>query len=271
MTLALSPIEEEVVFLKATLDAIDSMVNLAAMSLHGADPESSVQFETSAHQQLFNIALVDFLSRTDKRAPVRQTSYLGALRQITASPHFCVQDSVASLRTATAEFTTWLDAEITLDVWFPSIHVQTALRVERAQYIKMTGDLSKHNLLRAVGVAEDLRDLLARQGVAVELEAALLALDDFYEWFHNHVLNYHSSTLAAFLNELRWGIHDYLGPEFSRSIVFQDGDQPMYRYSYPEGVTSQFSQESYWALMNLVRSKPCMRRFEVTKWLKLRY
>jgi len=271
MPLALTAVEEEVVFLKATLDAIGSMVNFALMSLHGNDPDSSIVFESPTHQQLFNVALVDFLSRTDKRAPVQQKSYLEALRHIAASPSFSVDDSIASLRVATADFSNWLDAEITVDVWLPSIQVQTPLRVSRVQYIKMTGDLSKHNFLRSVGVAEDLGALLSKQGVQVEIDAAILALDDFYEWFHDHVLNYHSSTLAAYLNELRWGIHDYLGPEFSRSIVWERGDPPIYRFTYPPGVTSRFGQESYWALMNLVRSKPYMRRFQVPKRSKLRY
>lgn len=271
MALKLSPIEEEVVFLKATLEAINSMVNFGLMSLHGADPESTIRFKTSSHQQLFNIALVDFLSRTDRRGPVQRNSYLGALRHIAASPHFSRQHSVAPLRSAVEEFSIWLDAEITVDVWFPSIQTQTPLSVSRVQYIKMTGDLSKHNFLRAVGVAEDLQNLLAKQGVAIELETALLALDDFYEWFHDHVLNYHASTLAAFLNELRWAIHDYLASEFSNSIVWLGGDPPAYKYTYPPGVASQFGQESYWALMNLVRIEPYMRRFQVTKWMNLRY
>lgn len=271
MQLGLTAIEEEVVFLKATLDAIDSMVNLALMSLHGTDPDSSILFETSAHQQLFNIALVDFLSCTDKKAPVQRKSYLGALRHIAKSPSFSVNDSVASLRAATTEFSNWLESEITVDVWFQSIQVQTPLRVTRVQYIKMTGNLSKHNFLRSVGVAEELQSSLARQGFQLDLDAALLALNDFYLWFYDHVLNYHSSTLAAYLNELRWSIHDYLGPEFSRSIVRHGGDPLIYKYTYPSGVASRFGQESYWALMNLVRSKPHMRRFQVKKWLKLRY
>lgn len=271
MALALTTVEEEVVFLKATLEAIDSMVNSSLMSLRGADPESSILFETSVHQQFFNIALVDFLSRTDKKAPVQQRSYLAALRQIAASPAFSVNDSIAPLRAATEEFTNWLEAEITVEVWFPSIQVETPLRVTRVQYIKMTGDLSKHNFLRAIGVAEELQALLGRQGVPVELDEALLALKDFYEWFHDHVLNYHSSTLAAYLNELRWAIHDYLVPEFTRSIVWGGGDPASYRFTYPQGVTSRLGQESYWALMNLIRIKPYIRRFQVNKWHKLRY
>jgi len=271
MPLALTTIEEEVVLLKATLDSINEMVNFAVMSLHGSDPESTIRFETRIHQQFFNIALVDFLSRTDKKAPVRQMSYLAGLRQTAATPHFSVEDSVAALRTATSNFANWLEAEITVDVWFPSISLQTPLRLPRVQYIKMTGDLSKHNFLRSVGVAEDLKALLTAQGSPVELDAALLALGNFYEWFHDHVLNYHAGTIAEYLNELRWGIHDYLAPEFSQSIVWLGGDPPMYEYTYPAGVTSRFGQQTYWELMNLVRSKPYMRRFQVTKWEKLRY
>ena len=271
MPLELTPTEEEVAFLKATLDAINSMVNFEVLSLHGIDPDSSILFATRTHQQFFNIALVDFLSRTDKKAPVKQTSYLGALRQIAENPAFSVNDSVAALRANTSDFVAWLEAEITVDVWFPSLELQMPLRVSRLQYIKMTGDLSKHNLLRSVGVAKDLQCLLAAQGVPVELEAALLALDNFYEWFHDHVLNYHGSTIAEYLNNIRWGIHEYLRPEFNRSIVWESREPPMYKFTYPVAVTSRFGQENYWALMNLVRAEPYMRKFQVTKWRKLRY
>jgi hypothetical protein len=254
MPLELTPIEEEVAFLKAILDAINSMVNFEVLLLHGSDPDSSMLFATRTHQQFFNIALVDFLSCTDKKAPVRQTSYLGALRQIADSPAFSVNDSIAALRTCTSDFVAWLEAEITVDIWFPSIGLQAPLHVSRLRYIKMTGDLSKHNLLRSIGVAEDLQRLLAGQGVQIELDAALLALEDFYAWFHDHVLNYHGSTIAEYLNNIRWSIYEYLRPEFTRSIVWESRESPKYRYIYPPGVASKFGQESYWELMNLVRS-----------------
>jgi hypothetical protein len=78
MPMTLNDIEEEVVFLKAINEIIDSMMNFAMLTLHGSDPDSSVLFETRTHQRFFNIVLVDFLSRTDKKAPVKQNSYLTA-------------------------------------------------------------------------------------------------------------------------------------------------------------------------------------------------
>jgi hypothetical protein len=245
MPMALNDIEEEVVFLKAIKEIIDSMVNFEMLTLHGTDPDSTVLFKTSTHQRFFNVVLVDFLSRTDKKAPVKQSSYLGALRAISARPSFSVDNSVAALRNATCTFVDWLEQKAIVDVRLPSINTQATIQISRLNFPKMCGDISKHNILRPVGVAEELQRTLAESGTPVELEDAMLALDDFYERFHTDILNYHS--------------------------VWEDGDPPMYRYTYPKGVAHNFAKQCYWDLMNEVRAQPYVRRFEVTKWLKLRY
>lgn len=267
----LSDIEEEVVFLKAIKEIIDSMVNFEMLTLHGTDPDSTVLFETSTHQRFFNIVLVDFLSRTDKKAPVKQSSYLGALRAISVNPSFIADDSVASLRNATYTFVDWLEQKVGVDVWLPSIDTQASIQISPLSFLKMCGDISKHNILRSVGVAQELQQTLETSGALVELGDAMLALDDFYERFHTDILNYHGSTIAEFLNNIRWGIYEYLQPEFRRSIVWERGNPPMYRYTYPNGVAHNFAKQCYWDLMNEVREQPYVRRFEVTKWLKLRY
>lgn len=271
MPLKLTPVEEEGVYLRAALEAIDSMVNFAVMSLHGNDPDCAIRFETSIHQQYFNINLVDFLSRTDPRAPVAPMFYLAALKRVCAQPCLAQDGSERELLESTQEFVDWLEAEITVDVWFPTINFNAPLSIARLEYIKMTGDLSKHNHLRAVGVAERLQRLLSNQGMPVELHGALMALDSFYESFHDHVFSYHASTLAELLNNIRWGIHGYLRPEFTQSIEREPKPSLVYRYRYPDGVVSEFGKASYWGLMNFVRSEPCMRRFRVTRWQKLRY
>ena len=77
------------------------------LDLYGSDPDTNILFETMTHQRFFNIVLVDFLSLTDKRAFIKQTSYLGALKKISKSPNFDVNGSVASLSKATHEFSDW--------------------------------------------------------------------------------------------------------------------------------------------------------------------
>lgn len=268
----LNDVEEEVILLKAVWELIDSMVNFEMLKLYGDDPNSSVRFETMTHQRFFNIVLVDFLSVTDKRAFIKQTSYLGALKKISASPNFDVNNSVALLSKATHEFSDWLNQEIEVHkIWLPSIDTETTLKLTRMAFLKMCGNIAKHNFLRLIGVAEELKGILSRSGVTVALDEAVLALDDFYGWFHSDILNYLASTIAEFLNNIRWGIYEYLQPEFERSIVWESREPPKYRYTYPAGVMSALARSYYWDLMNDVRSPPYVRRFQVTKMLKLRY
>jgi hypothetical protein len=269
--MALNEMEEEVVFLKAVQEIIDSVVNHDMLLLYGTDPDSTVVFKTPTHQRFFNVVLVDFLSRTDKKAPVKQNSYLGALKAISARPSFSVNDSVASLRSATSAFADWLNQETAVDVWLPSIDTQAKIRISRFSFLKMCGDISKHNILRSVGVAEELQQTLKASGASIGLGEAMLAQADFYERFHTDILNYHSGTIAEFLNNIRWGIYEYLQPEFRRSFTRDAGDPVMYRFIYPEQVTDGFARQCYWDLMNEVRERPYIRRFIVTKSLKLRY
>lgn len=264
-------IEQEVIILKAVKELIDSMVNFELMSLQGNDPDSNIIFDSMTHQRLFNITLVDFLSCTDKKGPIKQTSYLGGLRFISNNPSFDKGNSIKDLKISIQKFKDWLEQEVKVDIWLPSIEKDTNLSVTRFNFLKMTGDISKHNYLRAVGVAEELKKLLAKGGVSVSLEEALLALSEFYERFHTDILEYHSSTIAEFLNNIRWGIYYYLQPEFKRSIVWESEEPPNYRYTYPKDLYSEFAKACYWELMNEVRNQPYMRKFKVAKCLKLRY
>ncbi len=269
--MSLSAIEEETVFLMAVTDIIDSIMNHELLSVSGTDPDSQILFHSPVHQRLFNIILVDFLSRTDRAARVRQTTYLAALRSVASTPSFDVGGSVGALRQATAAFTEWLEQTVEVGVWLPSINATPRIGLSRVAFLKMCGDIAKHNFLRAVGVAKDLQKALAATGTSIELDDALLALAEFYERFHTDILNYHGSTIAAFLNNIRWGIFEYLRPELQRSLSRGAAVAPAGRYTIPADLNSEFARQCYLDLMNNVYNPPYVRRFEVTKWLTLRY
>jgi hypothetical protein len=44
-----------------------------------------------------------------------------------------------------------------------------------------------------------------------------------------------------------------------------------YKYPYPRDVTSGLGKTCYWDLMNDVMRQPYIQRFEVAKYLKMRY
>jgi hypothetical protein len=267
----MNAIETEVVLLKATKELIDSMVNFELLELLGNDPASEIRFRSATHQRFFNIVLVDFLSCTDERAIVQKTSYLSGLRTIGSNPSFGTANSVRSLQEATDSFTNWLQQEVQVDAWFPSLGAQTKVKITRLNFLKMCGDICKHNFLRSGGVARNLQETLSKSGTDIPIEDAMLALGDFYERFHTDILNYHASTIAEFLNNIRWSIYDYLQLEFNRSIVWESQDPPSYRYTYPKDLATAFAQSCYWELMNEVRMPPFVRRFQVTKYLKQKY
>jgi hypothetical protein len=245
-------------------------VNGEVLILLGADPNSEAHFRTATHQRLFNIILVDFLSKTDGRGPVGATSYLDGLKSISETPCLGSSDIARPLREATLAFTDWLEHRIEVKTWFRRARTEQPLAVRRIDFIKMCGNIAKHNFLRASGVAKELAALMHERGLAVEMDDALLTLGEFYERFHTDILNYHCSTIAEFLNNIRWGVYEYLQPEFQHSYVFERGEPPMYHYTYPEGVNSDLAKECYWELMNEVRFPPSFRRFQVWKTLKLR-
>ena len=267
-----SKVEKEVIFLKAINELIDSMVNHEVLDIYGTDPNSEIRFNSTTHQKYFNIILVDFLSRSDKRAIGEEHSYLSAIRSICESPNFTESDSINSLKSATEDFIAWLEQEVQVSIWLPSIEQGTVLSIKRVDFLKICGNISKHNFSRLSVTAKELMNIFKRNCINIDLGQALLVLDEFYERFHSDILEYHGGTIAEFLNNIRWGIHEYLQPEFQQSIVYNGSEHPQrYHYTYPEEINSEFAENCYWDLMNEVRLKPHMRRFQVTHYSKIRY
>ncbi len=265
-------IEKEVIFLKAITWLIESMVNFEIIDLLGNDPHSEIRFKSMTHQKYFNIILLDFLSCSDEKVLGEQQSYLRAMRAICLSPNFNKSNSIKNLAVSTQEFIDWLEQEIQTETWLPSIDTNATLSIKRIDFIKICGNISKHNFSRLSGVAKELIGLFKRNTIDITYEDALLVLDDFYQKFHFDLLNYHGSTIAEFLNNIRWGIYEYLQYEFQRSIVYEDTGYPQkYHYTYPDKINNDFAKSCYWDLMNAVSSKPYMRKFQVTRFLKMRY
>ena len=269
-------IEQEVIFLKASSETIDSIVNHEMLTLSGGEEAGEALFKSATHQRLFNIILVDFLSKSAKEVTGKSNSYLGALAlgalaEICEKPNFNQHDSVKSLKRAVIAFKKWLEHEIKVKVWLSSIELKTKLKVLRQEFIKICGNISKHNFSRLSKTVDDLKNILSRSAVELSDEDGLLIIDDFYERFHTDILGYHGSHLVEQLNNIRWGIQEYLEPEFKSSIVYEGGNLPKYRYTYPNGINTEFAKNCYWELMNDVRRRPYVRRFKTYDMLKKAY
>lgn len=264
----MNKLEQEVIYLSAVNELLRSMVNYELITLGGEGTRDSVQFKSMTHQQYFFIALVDFLSPTDKGAPVPSIPYLGALRAISNAPSFSENDSIVGLKDSVAAFTEWLHAEIAVDHWLPSINRQVEVHIPRLLLLKIVGNLSKHNSLRSVSVARELQGLLQKAGETTELYQAMLAQEEMFENFHDNVCAREVSTIVEFLNGVLWGIQNYLKPQYSRSYVPGAGGSPYYKFRRPNEIAHPYAKACYWNLMNQVRSGPILDPFTVTEILR---
>lgn len=287
--MAFNDVEQEAIILNAIWDMIDEMVNFAIFAKLGPKfHNTNLLPKTNNTRRLFHVLLVDFLSplnpgrsgSTKGQLPFNlpqppsgarssDLTFLFYLRQVCDSPK--LGPDFPPLTNSLEAFASWLEANSFVPkVWFPAIEVETDLTIERKTWIKICGDIGKHNFARLEGNVNKIVAILGRHGHPIDEGMGYLVLPEFWEWFHTHLFAYHTSTIAEFLNNIRWAIFRYLAPEYTRAYRRID-DDGMYEYLYPEGIDNPLARSMYWDLMNRCRAKPFFPEFSVTEHLKAEY
>jgi len=280
--------EREAIILNSAWEMIDGMVNWAVFVKTDQVEPSNLMFQTREQARLFVILLGDFLSeiRAFKREPVplglkpapsnarpSDLTFLFHLRQVCADPK--LGSDTTRLSAAVEAFASWLEREFTATgVTLHAIDVVADLRVTRLRYIKMCGDMAKHNLARLATNVRHLRKLLDQAGHSVSEQEAYLAVNTFFEWFHQDIFLYHSSQIAELLNNIRWAIYDYLQTEFRRSFQVPAksfAEFPTSNYLVPAEISEPVAVAMYWDAMNRSRTQPFVQRFVIPDYMKQRY
>ena len=213
--------------------------------------------------------LADMLEPVDATLLGKKAPLLDVLSDVASSPCLGSKTRARRLQSALRRLRRWLDKEVRVLVWFPTINTNIRLRIRRSDYVSICGNISKHNSSRLTGKARRLQQLLADSGASVDATDALRALDDFHEHFHTDLLVFHATTIAEMLNELPWAIHEYLVPRFARSYVSPKSEaDPRYSFKYPTDIVNQFARDRFWDIMNSVRSRPWLGRFKAAQTLK---
>lgn len=273
-----STTEQEIIALKAILEMINDMVNYQMLTNLVGSTDVSLLPTTETHQRLFNILLVDFLSAPRPfpddllSSPARagEIGYLANLEVICLNPQLDPSRKDA-LEMPLHKFLNWLNYECVVPkVWLPSIGKELDLKVRRIDFIKICGNISKHSFPRLGGNVKRLTEIFKSNSVIITDNQSYLVLPEFYEWFHDDILNYHLTTLSELLNEIRWGIHEYLFSEFQRlDVSIRTGGRSSHKL--PSECNAEIAKSMYWDLMNFVQQKPNFPRFETSKYLKMRY
>ena len=265
--------EVEVVTLKASLDLISDMVNHQMMTFSPDLSRCEIRFRDDPHQAYFSILLSDFLS-APREFFGESSDYLARLAAIGSQPHLR-SDQTALLKSASERFQRWLQETATAPMrWFPTLDLEIDLRITRRDLVTMSGNQTKHNFTQQTRQAEKLRKILKDNGQQFRFDECLIALPDFYEQMYNDIFVYHSSTMAASLNDIRWGVYEYARrerQECTESWPFDSSGQLAYRYHYPAEIKTPLGEHYYWELMNDVRDRPPIPRFVVSDLLRRRY
>ncbi|WP_331375141.1 hypothetical protein [Sinorhizobium chiapasense] len=272
--------EREAIILNSAWEMIDGMVNWAMFVKTDRVETSNLLFETRQHARLFAILLADFLSeiKAFKGDPVplglrnapsgarpSDLTFLFHLRQVCAAPKLGKEPG--ELSSAIEAFASWLEGSfITEGVNLHSINLAADLRVARFRYLKICGDIAKHNLARLATNVRHIRKILEEAGHPISEQDGYLAVETFCEWFHENIFMYHSSQIAEYLNNIRWAIYRYLQPEFVRSwhrTNIPGADFPAYSYRVPSEITEPVAVAMYWEAMNRSRKPPYVQQFRL--------
>lgn len=148
--------------------------------------------------------------------------------------------------------------------------------MKREEFLYICGNISKHNHLRLSSVAKKILRILKKSTPDIGLENAFSTINEFYEWFYDGVFHYHLSKISELLNNIDWGIQNYLLYEFYRSYTVDPEKSRQlgieyYFFKYPQNVDSDLGKIYYWELMNEIRDKPYIKKFEASKYLQGRY
>jgi len=261
-----SDIEKEIISLNIIVEVIDSIINLMLFKLQGEDAEKEVIFHTEIHQNFFYIIVVDFLSKTDRRITGlnQEETCIDLLERICEEPNFNKNDSISSLISAKNSFESWIEKKVKIDIYLPSIDRECSLNLTREDIVKICGNISKHHFARLSWVSRKICEILREDNTEISPHESLELLDDFYEEFHDNILNYHASHIAEMLNNINWGIYNYLLPEYKKFKESNSNESCI-------SIENKFVRRCYMRLMNFVERGPYLKKFESTKYLKKRY
>ena len=267
-----SAAETEAIGLCIALEAVDSITNHALLEIRFVEQypgEAEVWFLSSVHQQLFLIRTLDFAKEAGSKTLTGVSgSCIQVLEAACETRAFDIQGSSTALCVATNALRRWLDDVKPLHLWLGSLRLEATIVVSRAEFLHIAGNQSKHNLSRLSGVSTRISKALVKAGYTVPPEQVPLALDDFREHLQEDYFLYYGTWLAELLNNIRWGLQEYLFPVFQNAYRRNPENEIRYSYAYPADVTVDIPRRWFWRLMNNIRSGPPLKRFVGDHYLK---
>jgi hypothetical protein len=277
-------VEREAIVLNAVRGMIDDMVNHAIfMPLGEKRHDTNLMPTTSEALRQFGTLLRDFLSPVTAKSKqplpfglpkppngdfATDHTTLFYLHLISETP--LIGTEIESLCAVVHSFAEWLEERVFVpEVWFSNISVKVDLRIRRIDFIRISGDIGKHNFLRLAGQAKRIQKILAENEVEIDEGEAYLAIPDAWDWFHTHLFAFHARNIAEFLNNIRYAIREYITPAARRAFVRID--EFRYDFDRPDDFRDRFAGAQYFELLQSTLVEPYYPKFSVSESFKTRF
>lgn len=285
----LNSIEKEAVVLNAVLSMVDDMVNKSIFLLPGNKLyNTNLIPKNSESLRVFSILLRDFLSPVSGRgkydapfglsAPVDGDSdvdrtTLKYVVDVCKIPEIGIDSS--GVINSILKFSAWLEQSSYVEgVWLASIRLSVDLYIKRIKFIRMSGDINKHNILRLNGPAREIKKILEENGHQITKEQSYMVLEDCYDWFYEHLFSYHASNISEFLINIKYEIISYIEP-IAKKQYRRDEDISClvvgYSFVIPDSISNSFARTQYFELLSRSLRSPCFPRFSVNPSFKERF
>ncbi len=267
----LNAIETETIGLCICVEALGEIVNHALLDVRESsinNGESEVYFKDFIHRSLFVILFLDFAKEAgDSKLTGVSGSCINVLTKACENESYNIEGSIGDLRESLNELQKWLEHKASIKLWLPALSIEAEIEITRMEFLKISGNQSKHNISRLTGVSKQIHKILSEHNYNVPIELIPLALEDFQEHLNENYFIYYGTWMAQLLNDVQWGIQRYLEPTYI-SCYRQGDDRLSYKYGYPAAFEHEVSKQWFWRLMNHVRSGPYVKPFSAPSILK---
>jgi len=267
----LNSIERETIGLCISLEALNDIVNHALLDVRESSRnrgESEVYFKDFVHRSLFVIRFLDFAKEVgDSKLTGVSGSCIDVLKEACRSKNYDIHDGVKELELPLEELQKWLDFKAPIKLWLPTLNIEAEIEISRMEFLKISGNYSKHNISRLTGVSKQIHQVLSEHNYDVPIELIPLALEDFREHLDENYFIYYGTWMSQLLNDVRWGIQRYLEPTYI-SCYKQGTDRFSYKYEYPDKLKNEIAKQWFWRLMNHNRAAPYVKRFSAPSIFK---
>jgi len=264
--------EKETIGLCVSIEALRNIINYELLELKDVSEypgEVEVYFHAPSHRDLFMIRLLDFVKEVgDKKLTGVSGSCLDVLKAACTSCSFDLDDSIGDLRESVNNLDEWLHSSSPIELWLPTLDINAHIKVSRLELIEISGNQCKHNLSRLTRISEKIHSILDSNGYSILSDHIPFVLEEFQEHLSGSFFIYYGTLLGELLNNLYWGIQNYLQPTFTTSYSKDNPNDILYQYEYPDNIKHEIPRQWFWRLMNNIRKKPVFNRFKGAHYLK---